>query len=77
MVTMNAVVYEKNGQTYVWAFREGDEQRALEAICQAANNSELDLDWVDANTIWQRMAEAPEQVEVREMTTYLSRNTRL
>ncbi|PQO42845.1 hypothetical protein [Blastopirellula marina] len=76
MVTMNAVVYEKNGQTYVWAFREGDEQRALEAICQSANNSELDLDWVDANIIWQRMGEAPEQIEVREMASFLSPNTR-
>ncbi|RCS41344.1 hypothetical protein DTL42_22540 [Bremerella cremea] len=76
MVTMNAVVYEKNGQTYVWAFREGEEQRALEAICQAANNSELDLDWIDANVIWQRMGEAPEQVEVREMASYLARNSR-
>lgn len=76
MVTMNAVVYEKNGQTYIWAFREGDEQNALEAICQAANNSELDLDWVDANVIWQRMGEAPEPIEAREIASFLSPNSR-
>ncbi|GAA4423763.1 hypothetical protein [Bremerella cremea] len=75
MVTMNAVVYEKNGQTYVWAFREGDEQRALDAICQAANNSELNLDWDDANVIWQRMGDAPDRVDIREMGTYLSPRT--
>ena len=76
MVTLNAVVYEKNGQTYVWAFREGDEQRALEAICQSANNSDLDFDWVDANIIWQRMGEAPEMIEAREMASYLSPSPR-
>ncbi len=76
MVTMNAVVYEKDGQTYVWAFREGEEQRALEAICQSANSSETNLDWDDANTIWQRMGDGPVQVDVREMGAYLTRSTR-
>lgn len=76
MVTMNAVVYEKHGQTYVWAFREGDEQRALQAICQAADDSELDLDWGDANIIWQRMGEGPQLVEAREMANFLAHNTR-
>lgn len=75
MVTMNAVVYEKNGETYVWAFREGEEQRALDAICQAANNRELNLDWDDANVIWQRMGEAPDQVDIREMGAYFSHRT--
>ncbi|MFN3153589.1 hypothetical protein [Bremerella sp.] len=76
MVTMNAVVFEKDGQTYVWAFREGDEQRALEAICQSANSSETNLDWDDANTIWQRMADAPDRVDIREIGAYLSRSAR-
>jgi len=76
MVTMNAVVYEKDGQTYVWAFRDGDEQRALEAICQTANSSDTALDWDDANIIWQRMADAPDQVDAREIGAYLSRETR-
>lgn len=76
MITMNAVVYEKHGQTYVWAFREGDEQRALQAICQAADDAELNLDWSDANIIWQRMGEAPQRVEAREMANFLTPNSR-
>lgn len=76
MVTMNAVVYEKQGQTYVWAFREGDEQRALQAICQAADDAEQNLDWGDANIIWQRMGEAPQCVEPREMANFFAQNTR-
>ncbi|MBA2115910.1 hypothetical protein [Bremerella alba] len=75
MVTMNAVVYEKDGQTFVWAFREGEEQRALEAICQTANGSETILDWNDANIIWQRMGDAPDQVDVREIGAYLRRSS--
>ncbi|MHC2067156.1 hypothetical protein ACYFX5_06775 [Bremerella sp. T1] len=76
MVTMNAVVYEKDGQTYVWAFREGDEERALEAICQTANCDESNLTWDDANIIWQRMGDAPDRVDIREMGSYLSRSPR-
>jgi len=73
MVTMNAVVYEKEGQTHVWAFRDGEEERALEAICQSANSNETNLDWDDANIIWQRMGDAPDRVDVREIGAYLSR----
>lgn len=72
MITMNAVVYKKNGHTYVWAFQDGDEERALEAICKAAHEQSLDFDWDDANLIWQRMAESPEVVEVRDIATYLT-----
>lgn len=76
MVTMSAVVYEKDGQTYVWAFREGEEQKALDAICQTANNTETNFDWDDANVIWQRMGEAPDRVDAREFGNLFSRDSR-
>lgn len=72
MMTMNAVVYEKHGETYIWTFRDGDEQQALEAICRAAHENHSNLDWDDANLIWQRMAEAPDLVEARDIATYLA-----
>ncbi len=76
MITMNAVVFEKDGETYVWAFKEGDEQKALDAICQAAHREDLTIDWDDANLIWQRMADAPDTVEARDVAAYLSRTAR-
>jgi len=72
MMTLNAVVFEKNGETFVWTFRDGEEERALEAICQQANCGDLNLDWNDANLIWQRMGEAPQAITFDEMIDNLS-----
>lgn len=62
MLTLNALVYEKDGETFVWAFREGEEQKALESLCEFANRDDVNFTWYDANLVWQRMAEVPSEI---------------
>jgi len=72
MYTMNAVVYQRDGETYVWSFREGLEESALESICQFASRSDMSLDWQDANLIWQRMGDEPDNATLEEVGDYLA-----
>ncbi|TWT31958.1 hypothetical protein [Blastopirellula retiformator] len=69
---VNAIVYEKNGETYIWTFEAENERAALGSICEFAHRNDLSLDWEDANLIWQRMGQQPETIHVRDLARMLS-----
>jgi hypothetical protein len=71
MYALNTLFYEKDGETYIWAFAAVDEQKVLQSICDFASRDQISFDWEDANVIWQRMGEAPRSINVRDLASYL------